>query len=182
MTSLEKIEKLDGLIDIASENNVDFEYINTSSNNLNTTVLSTLADFNNHIISMQTLTQDNSYGSIGFDSQSRHVSTKTIAITSLNNLAIEVVTNPLPNFSLVPGDSTSFLSNTVIGNTWVQNSMNISNMNYSSTEAQVTLLGFINSGITWENFHIGIKVRRGIKFLINKNNGQIGSSYVYTIN
>lgn len=175
------VNNFNELMEFIASNNIEIDYIqnNNNSNLINFNSISELDIYNQ---TMKTESQDNSNGSQGFDNQNRHYSTKTISISCCNNLAIEVVTNPLPNFSIVQDQSTTFLSNSVIGNTWVQTSMNITNINYSSTHAQVTLSGYINSGITWEGFEIGLKYRKKIVFLINKNTGQIGSSSVYNQN
>ena len=176
--STQSRDKINGLINLAAEKNIDFEYINIDSNNPNTLTVSSISDFNSFIQSMQIETEDNSISSSSIIGLNNNFSTKTVSISTFDDLAIEVVSTPLPSFSLVSSDCVSFLSNFMIGHTWVQNSMNITNINYSVTHAQITLAGYINSGVTWENFEIGIKYRKKVKFLINKSNGQICCSAV----
>lgn len=174
------INKIKSLLDVAYLNNVSFDYliVSNGTNSQNLLNINTISDLNNHIQSMQTEHEDNSCNVPTSINQNTNYSTKTIAISSFNDLRIDVVSTPTPNFSLVDNSCTSYLSNFMVGNTWIQSSMNISNINYSVTNAQIRLVGYINSGVSWEGFEFGIKYHKKIIFLVNKNNGQICSTSV----
>ncbi len=111
-------------------------------------------------------------------------SEKTIPLSPILNLTIEVVANPAPNFSLVESGCTSYFSNIVVGNSWVQTSMSISKMNYGgepSDTAEITLKGYNYIGIKLGDLEFGIKQRKKIIFLINKITGKLCCSRVETL-
>ncbi len=163
------------LIDICIENDVELDFnpqqvINngiTTVNQLNTNLQSTYFDV-----------EDGTAGSYSNNIQNQLIGTKTIELSALIDLAIEVVANTQPTFSLDSSGCTSYISNVVVGNTWVQNSMSVTNMNFSATHAQITLLGYINVGISLEGLEFGVKQRRKITFLINKTTGQLCCSKI----
>ncbi len=82
---------------------------------------------------------------------------------SIHDLVVEVVCNKQP-FSLVDSGCTSYLDNIIIGNDWVQNSMSLTNVNFNSTDAQVTLVGYINVGINFEGLQFGKNKEKRLNF------------------
>lgn len=176
-TSLNKIKNL---LDVAHLNNLSLDYliVSNGTNSQNLLNINSISDLNNHIQSLQTEYDDNACNVPTSINQNTNYSTKTISISPFNDLRIDVVSSPTPHFSLVDNSCLSYLTNFTIGHTWTQSSMNISNINYSVTNAQIRLIGYINSGVSWEGFELGLKYHKKIIFLVNKNNGQICSTSV----
>lgn len=58
--------------------------------------------------------------------------------------------------------------------------MSITNLNYSDTHAQISLVGYVQIGVNFPQIgmQFGIKQRRIITFLINKSTGELCCSRV----
>ncbi len=104
-------------------------------------------------------------------------SSKTVELNSITNLTIETICATSP-FTLKQEGSVSYLSNFLPGNSWVQNSMTITNTNYSTLNAQITLSGYVNIGVKVGDYEFGIKHRYLITLLINKQTGALCCSIV----
>ncbi|MEY4834080.1 MAG: hypothetical protein RI980_195 [Bacteroidota bacterium] len=174
LTSLEKIEKLDGLIDIASENNINFDYHSFSNSNSNQNLMNfnSITELNTFVQSLNNGSQGDGADVSNLETQNQFFSTKKIRISSTHTIIVEVVANKGSNITL-DNQSNSYLDGFLPGNTWVQTTMSMTNQNYSSNEAQITLTGYLNIGIKYEEFEFGFKNRKKIKFLINKSNGTL---------
>lgn len=170
-------DKVLQLIAIVLENDLELDFSPQNEVNEDITNLSELSDY---VESIHFDVEDDAVGNVSTNNQEQNVGTKTIALSPIIDLTIEVVSTPQPNFSLDTSNSTSYISNVVIGNDWVQNSMIISKMNYSSTHAQITLMGYVNIGINIPSLGLqfGIKQRRKITFLIDKTTGELCCSTI----
>lgn len=146
------------------------EYVNQDINNLD--------DLSEYVQSINFDVEDDSVGDFSNTTQDQVVGTKTIELSSLIDLTIEVVANTQPNFSLDQDGCKSYISNVVVGNTWVQNSMTITKMDYMPSYAQITILGYNSIGVSLEGLEFGIKQKRKITFLINKTTGELCCSSI----
>ncbi|MCZ8228613.1 hypothetical protein [Flavobacterium sp.] len=99
--------------------------------------------------------------------------TKTIPLTPIVDLSIEIVSNSGTPYSFDKGESKTFISNTVVGLDWVQNSMLLSDASFSTDVAKIQISGYILVGIKMEGLEFGIKQRKLIELLVDKVTGKI---------
>lgn len=172
----EAIDFVKELIDLAIEYDVELTNYEGSSN----------YEFNNlaeleQFINFESV--DNSIiDSEQFD-QDKIITVKTVNLTPYSDLTIDIVITPNPNFSLDQQNSTSSLDTYLIGNTWVQNSILVTNSNYlnDSNKAEIKITGYILVGVKVGGYETGMKIRKQITLGINKTNGKIFYSKVETI-
>lgn len=175
--SIESVEFVEELFDLANEQEIEFE-INyqgdyTEFNNFNEV---------NDYFSFEEI--DNSISnSVEFE-QDKKISIRTIKLNLFVDLIIELVTTPNPTFSLDDENSTTDINTILPGNSWVQNSIIITNSNYGSNPdiAEISITGSIFTGIKVGDYTTGIKRRKQIIIRVNKNTGQIFYSEVKNIN
>lgn len=166
------------LIEIASLNDLEYNFgtqsnINQDINNLNK--LSTYVESIKFDVSDDTVSYNSS------TNQNQIFGTTTIELSPIIDLAIEVVLTVSPSFAIDNNNSTSYILNPVVGNTWVQNSLILKDINYSSNKALLSLVGYVNIGVSIEGLEFGIKQRRKITFLMNKTTGEICCSIITKI-
>lgn len=163
------------LIEIASLNDLEYNFgtqsnINQDINNLNK--LSTYVESIKFDVSDDTVSYNSS------TNQNQIFGTTTIELSPIIDLAIEVVLTVSPSFAIDNNNSTSYILNPVVGNTWVQNSLILKDINYSSNKALLSLVGYVNIGVSIKGLEFGIKQRRKITFLMNKTTGEICCSII----
>jgi hypothetical protein len=170
---LSRLELLNTIVENDLE--VDFDYEGENYQTFNS-----VDELENYIESVYIDYDDNTVGQGTILDQNQLFGTKTIQLSSIISLTIEVVADTQPVLSLNADGCKSYISNVVIGNDWVQNSMSITNINYSDTHAQITLSGYVNIGVNLPDIgmQFGIKQRRIITFLIDKSTGELCCSRV----
>lgn len=166
------------LIGLTLDNGLELDFDNNSTDNQNFTNLDV---FVNYVSEMSTDTDDDGEGTVIQLDQNLKFAQKTVALSPIIDLTVEVVSRPLPTFALHSSGCTSYISNVVVGNTWVQTSMGISNINPDSQFAEVTLMGYNVVDVSFEGLQFGIKQRKKVKFKINKITGQICCFDINTI-
>lgn len=172
------VNSIKQMMNLSITKNIEIDF-NVNSNNLQT--FNTINDVSNYVNLLRSSPQDTGFGTSNSLNQNQFFSTKTIQLTAIHDLVIEVVCNKQP-FSLVDSSCTSFLDNIIIGNSWVQNSISLTNVNFNSTSAQITLVGYINVGIKLDSLEFGVKQRKKIKFLIDKTTGIICCTSIENLN
>jgi hypothetical protein len=160
------------LIQLFIVNDGNFEFMETDNTN-DFQVFDNFDDLNELFQAINTEIQDNSSGENGIVTQNQIVATRVIPLSALHDLAIEVVLNKVPTISIVQSGSTSYLSSTVVGNTWVQNSMTLTNLNATVDDVEITIIGYINIGVKLDLLEFGLKRRKIITILVDKNTGKI---------
>lgn len=174
----EQKDTISQLISTCAENEVELQTNTANGNSIN---FESINDLNTYIQSLRTENIVEGPNNSSIINQNQVFATKTIELTPLINLAIEVVFNTTPSFSLESSGCKSFISNVIIGNSWVQNSMSITNQNLTATDAQITLVGYVLVGIKIKELDFGIKQRKKIKFSINRTTGYICCTVVENI-
>lgn len=167
------------LMGFIASNNIEIDYIQ-NNNNSNLMSFNTISEFDTFIQSMNSGQQGDGPNVSNVETQNQFFSTKKININSTHTIIVEVVANKSSNITL-DSQSNSYLDGFLPGNTWVQTTMSMTNQNYSSNEALITLTGYINVGIKYGDIEFGFKHRKMIKFLINKVNGQLCCAVVTNI-
>jgi hypothetical protein len=150
----------------------DFEFMETDNTN-DFQVFDNFDNLNELFQAINTEIEDNSSGENGIVTQNQIVATRVIPLSALHDLAIEVVLNKVPTISIVQSSSTSYLSSTVVGNTWVQNSMTLTNLNATVDDVEITIIGYINIGVELDILKFGLKRRKKVTILVDKNTGKI---------
>jgi hypothetical protein len=166
------------LFQLAFDNNLEFVSANNITNYTEFTTISDLENFLNY----QEISNTNSLSTV-FQVDKKIIS-RTVNITPLHPLTVEIVITPSPNFSLDEDNSTSYLAtNFLPGNSWTQTSMIVTNSNINNnTDAEITVSGYIYIGVKIGDYEIGTKRRKQIKIRLNKNTGIAYSSNVINLN
>jgi hypothetical protein len=170
------------LLNFAMVNNITFTFNNLDPKNFksfnNFQELQSFLDSEN--IDLQDNTETNDVTDIGPD---KKISRRKIGLTPTHDLAVELVFTPMPNFELDNSQSTVELSSmiTIPGYDWKQKAMIVSNSNWSSTEAEITITGYILYGIKVGDFELGIPKHKEIKLAMDKKNGKICCTSVKNI-
>lgn len=170
------------LINFAMENHITFTLNNLDPKNFksfnNFQELQSFLDSEN--IDLQNNTETNDVTDIGSD---KKISRRKIGLTPTHDLAVELVFTPMPNFELDNSQSTVELSSmiTLSAYSWTQKSLFVNNENWTATDAQITITGYILYGIKVGDFEFGIKKLKEIKLAMDKKNGKICCTWVKNI-
>ncbi len=152
---------------------IDSFEVNPKFQGSNFKIFSNSNDLQAFMEQLKTINSDVSESNVVTTLQNQKWATKTIKLTPIIDLTIEIVSNTGSPFTFDKGESKTFISNPVVGNSWVQNSIFLVNDSYSSTEAKLAISGYINVGIKMGELEFGIKQRKLIELLVNKSTGKI---------
>ncbi|MBF00733.1 hypothetical protein [Flavobacterium coralii] len=116
--------------------------------------------------------------------QDKKVTVRTVKINPVVSLVIQLVITPNPNFEVDFENSNCDVDTLFPSNSWVQNSMIVTNSNYNNNPdfAEITITGYILRGISIGDMEIGVKSRKQIIIRVNKNTGSIVYAQVKNVN
>lgn len=165
------------LMDLMMTENIEF----ANFNQIGYTSFDNVSEINDHFLFEEIDTSISI--SNNFDPDKK-ITVRTVRLNPFIDLVIELVITPNPNFSLDVDNSTSDIDTILPGNSWVQNSIIVTNSNYNGDPdiAEITITGYILTGIKIGDYQTGLKKRKQIIIRVNKNTGYIFYSEVKNVN
>lgn len=157
------------------DNNSNYELVPFNSGNAMN--FQTFTEFNSFLNQCNNTTMNNNITNI-IDNGVQISSSKIIDISELHSVKFDVVANKSP-FSLDSSQCNSYLTNFLLGNSWVQS--NIALISLNSTYATIKVRGYILVGFNignGSNGDIGIKIRKKVTFNMDTSTGQIFGTIV----